>query len=41
MPTSSDCSQLQSIMPLKAKVWVEGATKQSKSGNAGGAPPPI
>ena len=24
MPTSSDCSQLQSIMPLKAKVWLVG-----------------
>ena len=41
MPTSSDCSQLQSIMPLKAKVWLSGATKQSKCGNAGGAPGPM
>jgi len=38
IPTSSDCSQLQSIMPLNAKVWVDGATKQSKCGNAGGSP---
>ena len=36
MPTSSDCSQLQSIMPLNANVWLAGATKQSKCGNAGG-----
>src|SRR5665647_200312 len=38
MPTSSDCSQLQSIMPLNAKVWLSGATKQSKCGKAGEPP---
>ena len=26
MPTSSDCSQLQSIIPLNANVWLSGAT---------------
>ncbi len=41
MPTSSDCSQLQSIMPLNAKVWLDGAMKQSKFGNAGGSPGPM
>jgi hypothetical protein len=35
MPTSSACSQLHSISPLKANVWVSGATKQSKAGKAG------
>ena len=39
-PTSSDCSQLQSIMPLNANVWVSGAV-QSKCGNAGGSECPI
>src|SRR5258708_31020047 len=29
MPTSNDCSQLQSIMPLNSKVGVAGAVKQS------------
>ncbi len=32
MPTSSACSQLQPMWPLKAKVWLPGATKQSISG---------
>src|SRR5438876_9428942 len=40
MPTSSDCSQLQSIMPLKAMVWVAGAMKQSKCGKDGGSSGP-
>jgi hypothetical protein len=35
MPTSSACSQLHSIRPLKAKACVPGARKQSKSGKAG------
>ena len=41
MPTSSACSQLHSIRPLKAKVYSAGAAKQSNAGSAGGAPWPM
>ena len=39
MPTSKACSQLQCHRPLKAKLWLDGATKASKAGKAGGIEP--
>ena len=39
MPTSNACSQLQCQRPLKAKLWLAGATKASNAGSAGGSDP--
>ena len=36
MPTSKACSQLAFHSPLKAKLWLDGALKQSNSGKGGG-----
>ena len=36
IPTSKACSQLQRHRPLKAKLWLAGATKASNAGNPGG-----
>ena len=39
MPTSNACSQLQCHRPLKAKLWLAGATKASNPGSSGGVDP--